>query len=633
MKKSYWVILFLIASQLHAQNYNVALIPDSLTKNAHMVKRMEELHVTIKSLNKVIVTNKYAITILDEQGEEASGYVNAYSSMRDLSSIEGNLYDANGKKLKSVKKKDITDAPASDGFSLMLDNRYKRHNFYYKQYPYTIEYSDELEINNSYFLPVWMPIEGEHYSVQQSKFIVETAPEYELRIKQLHFNTPPQITKAKTTLYSWELKNEMAIEHEPLQPPFKELIPIIYLGASDFSLGNYIGNMRSWLGLGKLNIDLNKGRDELPENVKQDVHKLIEGLSNQEEKVKKLYQYLQNNTRYISVQLGIGGWQPFDAKYVAANKYGDCKALSNFMVSILKEAGIKAHYVVATAGDGEKGLSEDFPVPSYFNHVITCVPNGKDSIWLECTSQTEPAGYMGSFTGNRKVMLIGDDGGHVVQTPTYSAKDNLQTRKTIAKVKADGSMTADVFTHSTGEQQEFQHRLIHDYTKEQREKYLNSALNLATYEVDQSKYTEAPARIPAIEEYLHIQCPSYANVTGKRLFISPNFVNQSRTRLSADSVRKYPISFVSAFQDIDTIKIEVPENYQFESVPKNVNIHNQFGDFEMSFKVTNNQIEVIRTQTRNISQFPASDYAELVTYYDKIYKADHSNIVFVKKDS
>jgi hypothetical protein len=631
MKKSCWIILLLIASQLHAQNYNVSLIPDSLTKNAHMVKRMEELHVIIKALNKVVVTNKYAITILDEQGEEASGYFNAYSSMRDLSSIEGNLYDASGKKLKSVKKKDITDAPASDGFSLMLDNRYKRHNFYYKQYPYTIEYSDELEINNSYFLPVWMPIEGEHYSVQQSKFIVETSPEYELRIKQLNFNTAPQITKAKTTQYSWELKNEMAIEHEPLQPPFKELVPMIYLGASDFSLGNYIGNMRTWLGLGKLNIDLNKGRNELPDNVKQDIHKLIDGLNNQEEKVKKLYQYLQNNTRYISVQLGIGGWQPFDAKYVAANKYGDCKALSNFMVSILKEAGIKAHYVVATAGDGEKGLSEDFPAPSYFNHVITCVPNGKDSIWLECTSQTEPAGYMGSFTGNRKVLLIDDDGGHVVQTPTYTAKENLQTRKTIASVKPDGSMSADVFTHSTGEQQELQHRLIHDYTKEGREKYLNSALNLATYEVDQSKYTEAPGRIPAIEEYLHIQSPSYATLTGKRLFISPNFVNQSRTRLSTDSVRKYPISFLSAFQDIDTIQIEVPENYQFESVPKTVSIHNQFGDFDMSFKVTNNHVEVIRTQTRNISQFPATDYADLVTYFDKIYKADHSNIVFVKK--
>jgi hypothetical protein len=227
--------------------------------------------------------------------------------------------------------------------------------------------------------------------------------------------------------------------------------------------------------------------------------------------------------------------------------------------------------------------------------------------------------------------LIGDDGGHVVQTPTYSAKENLQTRKTIAVVKPDGSMTADVFTHSTGEQQELQHRLIHDYTKEGREKYLNTALNLATYEVDQSKYTEAPGRIPAIEEYLHIQSPSYATLTGKRLFILPNFVNQSRTRLSTDSVRKYPISFLSAFQDIDTIQIDVPENYQLESIPKAMTIHNQFGDFEMSFKVTNNRVEVIRSQTRNISQFPATDYADVVTYFDKIYKADHSNIVFVKK--
>ena len=75
----------------------------------------------------------------------------------------------------------------------------------------------------------------------------------------------------------------------------------------------------------------------------------------------------------------------------------------------------------------------------------------------------------------------------------------------------------------------------------------------------------------------------------------------------------------------------MPENYQFESVPKTVSIHNQFGDFEMSFNVTNNRVEVIRSQTRNISQFPAADYADLVTYFDKIYKADHSNIVFVKK--
>ena len=67
-------------------------------------------------------------------------------------------------------------------------------------------------------------------------------------------------------------------------------------------------------------------------------------------KVAVLYNYLQQNTHYVGIQLGIGGWQTYDAAYVATKKYGDCKALSNFMISLLKEAGIKGHAVVIKGG-------------------------------------------------------------------------------------------------------------------------------------------------------------------------------------------------------------------------------------------------------------------------------------------
>ncbi len=629
----YFFALFFIATsfKVGAQNYPVVLIPDSLKINAHSVKRMELLHVNIKALNKVIVKHKWAITILDEQGDEESDYSNSYSSMEDLSHIDGYLYDASGKKIQSVKRKDIADKPMADGFSLMRDDRIKSHNFYHRVYPYTVEYEDEKELNSTYHLPFWMPVESEKYAVQQSRFIVETSPEYNLRIKQLNFLPPPAISKSKTTQYVWETTNRKALVEEPFQPPFKELIPIVYIGPSDFLLGNYSGNMSSWQNLGKLNLALNQGRDELPPAIKEKVHQLVDKVSDLEEKVKILYQFMQSGTRYISVQLGIGGWQPFDAKYVADNKYGDCKALSNYMISLLKEAGIKANYVLVTAGENQKGLSEDFPSP-YFNHIISCVPNGKDTIWLESTDQTKSAGYMGSFTGDRKVLLIDSDGGHVVSTPKYSAADNIQMRNSKAVLDKEGNLVVDVNTHSTGLQQELQHALMHDATSEQRTKYLNKALSLGTYEVDKSDYREQKGKIPVMEEYLHVKVPSYATLSGKRIFILPNLFNRSRTKLSDDPDRKYPICFDEAFKDVDTVTIQIPEGYNLEAMPKSVSIHNEFGDYDISYKVNGTLVEMIRTNMRGRKELPAADYPLLVKYFDTIYKADHSRIVFVKKE-
>ena len=80
--------------------------------------------------------------------------------------------------------------------------------------------------------------------------------------------------------------------------------------------------MTSWENFGSFISDLNKGRDELPVEMKQTVANLIKGIDTKEEKVAILYQYLQKNTRYVSVQLGIGGWQTFDAKYVASKMDG-----------------------------------------------------------------------------------------------------------------------------------------------------------------------------------------------------------------------------------------------------------------------------------------------------------------------
>jgi transglutaminase-like putative cysteine protease len=614
-----------------AQEYNVTGIPDSLKKGANAVKRFEELRVVIKGVDRAVLYHKYAITVLNEQGDAHAGYTNSYDKLHALSDISGRLYDASGKVLQSVKRKDITDAIADNEISIVTDDRIKRHQFYYRQYPYTVEYEDEEDYKGVFFLPRWQPVEDEDFAVQHSRLVVETATDYQLRYKQFSYAGAPQLTEnGKSKVYTWEIKNQVPIQHEYLQPNWSEVTTSVVLAPVDFAIGGYAGNMSTWQNLGKFISQLNSGRDLLPEPVKKEVHTLTDGVSDKKEKIRLLYEYLQKNTRYISVSIGIGGWQPFDANYVATKKYGDCKALSNYMTTLLKEAGITAYYTLINSGEGRRGVWEDFPAP-YFNHAIVCVPDGKDSVWLECTSQTVSAGFMGSSTGDRQALLMTEEGGKIAWTPRYRVSDNEQLRRINAEIDAEGNLVADVYTVFTGIQQELQHDIIHHTNKEQREKYLNNALNLPTYKVDKIDYSEQKKAIPVVNEYLHVLSAAYATTSGKRLFVTPNLFNRSTHKLSTDKPRKFDIVYTYAYRDIDSIFIKIPEGYTPEALPKNVALSNQFGKYEISYELVGNMIKVLRINEKIAGRYPPADYEELSKFYADIYKADRNRMVFVKQ--
>ncbi len=435
----------------------------------------------------------------------------------------------------------------------------------------------------------------------------------------------------KVKTYTWEVRNVMALQSEPLQPDWKEITSYVQIAPVEFEIGGYKGNMNSWQGLGKFIASLNEGRDVLPEQVKKDVHALTDNVPDKKEKIRLLYEYLQKNTRYIGIQVGIGSWQPFEATYVAQKKYGDCKALSNYMKSLLKEANIPANYVLIRAGEGERGLWEDFPAP-YFNHAILCVPGDKDTTWLECTSNTASAGYLGSGTGDKQALLIANDGGHVVWTPRYAANDNAQWRSINATIDMEGNLTADVHTVFSGIQQELPHSLMHHATKEQREKYLNNTLGLPTYKVEKIDYAEQRSAMPVVTEDLHVQSAAYASVSGKRLFVVPNLFSKTRSKLSTDKPRKFEVDYPYSYKDVDSIFITIPPGFVPESLPKNVSLHNKFGSYAISFVYEANNIKVVRICERAAGRFPAEDYTLLAKFYADMYKADRGSMVFVKNE-
>jgi len=174
--------------------YAVSKISPALMKNANAVLRFEDIKFEIHSTKDAIETNHYVITILNENGDKWAQFVDYYDKLREINSVEGYLYDANGKQLKKMKFKDLQDFSGTGESSLVEDNRIKAHNFYYRVYPYTIEYSVEIRYNHTMFFPDWIPAGGEKLSVEQSHFSIICPSDYQFRYKEFNYTGKPAIT-------------------------------------------------------------------------------------------------------------------------------------------------------------------------------------------------------------------------------------------------------------------------------------------------------------------------------------------------------------------------------------------------------------------------------------------------------
>nr|WP_295871146.1 DUF3857 domain-containing protein [uncultured Chitinophaga sp.] len=609
--------------------YPAKAIPDSMQKNAHLVKRFEEITQTISGPKEVNVVTRYVLTVLDQEGADATTLIRSYNKQVDVRSISGALYDADGKQVKKLKQSDIKDLSVDGDGSLMTDTRYKVHRFYHNIYPYTVEYEVEERLHNTYSLRSWMPQANKICTVESSRFTVVTPADYQLRYLASGVGDKPAVTEKGKLVYTWEVKNVPALAEEPYSREFVELSANVLISPSAFKIDDYEGNGATWEGLGKFGYTINAGRDELPDNIKQKVHELIAGQSSKAQQIQTLYKWLQQNYRYISIQLGIGGLQTFDAKTVAAKGYGDCKALSNYMMALLKEAGIKSYCAWVKAGDGEKYLNEKFPDDD-FNHVILCVPD-KDTTWLECTSGTLAAGYLGGFTSDRAVLLLTEEGGKLVHTPAMGMQHNRQVRTVNAVMQDNGNLKVSSVTMRSGEEQENLHNILHVLSKDKQLEIMRKSLDLSSYDVGKYECREMPATVPEIEEQLDLNCNAYATVTGKRIFVVPNILNRSIRKLEADSNRVSDVVLKFAFMHTDSVTITVPEGYKAEALPAPVVLMTKFGSYSAVATMKGNTITYIRKLQRKAGTFPKADYNEFAKFYTTIYRADRNRMVLVKE--
>ncbi len=629
------IVLIAFGALAHGADikYPVNEIKEDLRKNVNAVVRYDETVFRIYSKSKGRVYCHFVVTIFNANAKRFAYQTLDYDRLTKIIDFNANVYDAQGNLIRKLKNKDITDQSAHDGFSLYSDNRLKRVDLSQGTYPYTVEFEYEKEYNFLYAIDGTWVIPDEKVSVQRCLYKLIFPPALAPRYKMINLDVQPVRHQPANDLASleWIIDNMKPVVAEPMGPSLRQLLPRIMAAPSHFEFSGYEGDMSTWEDYGKWQMSLNKGRDVLPEETKLKIQELTGHLKDNEEKIKVLYEYLQKKTRYVSIALGIGGLQPFEAAVVDKVGYGDCKALSNYMIAMLKEAGIKGYYCKIMAGADAPDIQTDFP-SHQTNHIIVAVPNEKDTIWLECTSQTNPFGYLGKFTGERKAIMITEHGGVIVKTPSFKGELNIQSRVADVHLTTDGNARASVKTSYSGLRYEERH--LNQYITRQyddQKKWILNNTDIPSFDVSSFNISHQKLDDPVAEVTINLTLKRYATLSGKRLFFTPNLMNRSTYIPEKIENRKTNVIRKMAYADIDTIRYHLPEGIFAEFVPEPVNLSTLFGEYKASFKVEQGSVIYIRELKMKKGEFPPESYQELVDFFKNINKADNTKMVFLSK--
>jgi len=633
-----FVIFLFFLKPLIAQSnlYQSILIAENLTKNVNAVVRLDDMVVHLISKNEMNVTLKRVVTVLNKYGDKDIQASIGYDNSRKINKLYAVAYDGLGNELGKFKEKDFTDVSAVDGGTLYSDYRVKYLNYTPVKYPYTMEFNYEYTTSNTgEILPSWYFLDGYLVSTEKSKITflfdeVNLMPE----VKERNLEGIDFMKSANENSIVYEAKNIAAYKREGLSPSFSRIAPKLIIRPINFTYEGYDASIHTWNDLGKwMYANLIIGRDELTESTKGIIKSLTNGVTDDLEKAKIVYKYVQDNTRYISVQVGIGGMQPISAIDVDRVKYGDCKGLSNYTKALLETVGVTSYYTHVEAGSYKVDFEDDFASLADGNHVILAIPYQDNYYWIDCTSQIHPFGFIGDFTDGRKVLIIKPDGGEIAKTTAYVDEDNHQDTTAKITLSKDGGIVADIVIITKGIQYDDRFYLedkAADDIKKHYKSYWGSINNLS---IDEFSFTNDRNKI-VFTETVQAKASNYGSLSGDRILFTPNVFNKNNNVPDRARNRKFPLEIQRGYFDEDEFTISLPVGYGVEAMPNSNAVENEFGWYKTSLELSEDKksIQYKRQLLIREGMYANEKYEVYRDFRKKVALGDSAKIVLIKKE-
>lgn len=589
----------------------------------------ERCEVIVSSPTEMRCHVNRKILVNSSSGKELGLFLEYTDSFSSISAFSGTV-ESGGKVIRKIKKGDIYTENCSEG---LAEDTYA--NAYVPDmtlFPYTVEYDYTVEYRKGIIsFPAYSPVIAFDTPVKEGSYTITVPKDMEIQYKA--WAEPEVTTNQKTTEYKWTLTDFQPIKKEHNMRLLSEYLPVVKARPTAFKYLGTQGSQADWNSVGKWINDIMPEDNALPEDLKATVHELTDGCASDIAKLRALYTYLKQKTRYVSIQFGLGGFSPAAPSVVYRKGYGDCKALSYFMKGMLAEAGINSEYFTLNT---DRSLTESNPGVGTMNHAMLMVPLQEDTVWVECTNPNVPLGYRHEDVAGKRVLLVKPDGGELVKVPAYSDTLTLSTVDYKVTLQPDGS--AQVSVHEL-------HRLsdTESYISFSELKNEDAVSRLSKYyavQTDDKKvlsvtdnfddYSGVPGYIPEVSIDWSFLSRKYGSVNAD-MILMPVVLTNSRFP-SQKSARVHDLVFSTPHKEKNTLSISIPEGYSVEFLPSPVLFDTEFACYALDYAVDGNCITVTESLKINRCVMPAADYDKYRTFVKSCNKAVQAKIVLKKNE-
>nr|WP_315233785.1 DUF3857 domain-containing protein [uncultured Flavobacterium sp.] len=610
--------------------YNSLNISDSLKENANAVVRLNQIDIVIASQRSMTIKTKRVVTVFNELGLKAVKGAENFDRRRTVKEIEAVVFDSFGNEIKKIKRKDFKDQSAVDGGTLFSEGRFIYMDYTPTQYPFTIVYESEVETSNTAFIPTWLLLSDYNVSIEKSNLNVLFSAALGFRKKEFNFsNFKIKTVTATATQLQYEALNVVAQKYEDYTPTAK-LFPRVMMGLENFNLEGVDGSAKNWKEYGKwFSENILLGTTNLSHEAKTKIKALVGSETDPIKKAKIVYKFVQEKSRYVSVQVGIGGFKPMLASDVDRLGYGDCKALSNYTRALLEVVGVPSYYTELYGDRDVKNIEADF-FSIQGNHVILCIPNSSESIFLECTSQDDPFGFQANFTDDRDVVVMKPDGGEIIHTKKYHDRDNSQISTGRYSIDESGNLSGTIKIVSAGSQYNAKAVTEKLQLSEKDLHYKQYWSNINNLKVAKITVENDKEKIQFIEN-INLSAANYGSISGGKMILAINAYNQYSGNVKRIRNRKNPFEIPRGYLDADEIVIVLPSDFQIDFLPSNFELQTKFGEYRTEIiKKDTNDLVYKRTIFIKKGIYTKTEYDEYRLFMEQISKNDNAKIILTK---